>query len=359
MLKGWREIMPPHATRLYEIDLLRFIAAMAVFLYHCAFRGRFFNIYTIDYPDLAVFCKYGFLGVDFFFIISGFVILMSVQGKTPSSFVQSRCIRLFPAFWLAASLTALVCLFWGPDMFKPQLGQYLLNLTMLSGFLGVESIDGVYWTLFVEILFYIFVLIILLLKQLRHIVFYLSLWLIFSFISAIIYIPWIIQYVFILNWACYFVAGAVLFLIMKNGMNRQYAALLLSAYGIAIYRIPSRFDSLSTTYATNFSVLTGVLLVTGIFVVMTLVALRKIQLSKRKKLIAIFGSISYPVYLIHHNAGFVYMANMEPFMNKHVVLGTLFIIVMMTAYGITLYEKRMSSWMRNILQRSPKTLSVS
>ena len=64
--------------RFYEIDLLRFVAAFAVVLFHYTFRGAAGEAFTsVAYPELAGITKYGCLGVDLFFIISGFVILMT------------------------------------------------------------------------------------------------------------------------------------------------------------------------------------------------------------------------------------------------------------------------------------------
>ena len=66
--------------RVGELDLLRFLAALAVVLYHYTFRG-FSNgdMSTMPYPLLVPVTKYGSLGVELFFMISGFVILMSAS----------------------------------------------------------------------------------------------------------------------------------------------------------------------------------------------------------------------------------------------------------------------------------------
>ena len=59
--------------RFYEIDLLRFLAALAVVLYHYTFRGFAEGGYSpVEYPILGEFFKYGSYGVQLFFIISGF-----------------------------------------------------------------------------------------------------------------------------------------------------------------------------------------------------------------------------------------------------------------------------------------------
>jgi peptidoglycan/LPS O-acetylase OafA/YrhL len=83
---------PRQPTRYYEIDLLRFLAAAAVVLYHWAYRGYHErNLSPVDYPVLGQVCKYGYLGVELFFLISGYVILHSAQGKTLGQFLYLGC----------------------------------------------------------------------------------------------------------------------------------------------------------------------------------------------------------------------------------------------------------------------------
>jgi len=61
----------------FEIDLLRFLAAIAVLFYHYTFAGFEDNpnLVPVEYPFLAEFTRYSYLGVNLFFLISGFVIL--------------------------------------------------------------------------------------------------------------------------------------------------------------------------------------------------------------------------------------------------------------------------------------------
>ena len=65
-------------NRIYQIDLFRFIAAVCVVLYHYLFRGwAADNMSDLSFNKIGHFFKYGYLGVNLFFIISGFVIILS------------------------------------------------------------------------------------------------------------------------------------------------------------------------------------------------------------------------------------------------------------------------------------------
>ena len=97
--------------RANEIDLLRFLAALAVVLFHYAFRGYAAHSSSMPYPLLEAVAKYGSYGVELFFLISGFVILMSASGGSLKHFVISRIVRLYPAFWVCCTLTWVVLQF--------------------------------------------------------------------------------------------------------------------------------------------------------------------------------------------------------------------------------------------------------
>lgn len=98
---------------------------------------------------------HGHFGVELFFVVSGFVIFMSLgNARSATDFAVSRCARLFPAYWAAVLLTATTLASGGlPDRALTLLPT-LFNLTMLQEFFGIRHVDGVYWTLSRELVFY-------------------------------------------------------------------------------------------------------------------------------------------------------------------------------------------------------------
>ena len=96
--------------------------------------------------------NFGKIGVVIFFFISGMIIPRSLllnHSQTPvKSFIISRCFRLYPAYWTSAIIAAsFASTLWTK--------QFLVNLTMLQQFVGVENLIGVYWTLQIELVFYV------------------------------------------------------------------------------------------------------------------------------------------------------------------------------------------------------------
>lgn len=147
------------------LDLLRFMAATLVMAYHFGFwhvatsGGALNGALSADVTEWSTrLSHFGWVGVEIFFVISGFVIAYSAQDATARSFLRGRFLRLVPAVWICAPLTLLISVLalhadlWGT------LPNFLRSMTFFPMF---GQIDGVYWTLGIEIAFYTVVLILL------------------------------------------------------------------------------------------------------------------------------------------------------------------------------------------------------
>jgi peptidoglycan/LPS O-acetylase OafA/YrhL len=139
------------------LDVLRFAAAAMVTLFHLA-AGPSMPTSVIGhvigpsftYPELVIF-DFGWVGVEVFFVISGIVIASSAEQHSAAVFARSRVLRLAPAAWLCAPLSALAVLAYA--LVPPgDLGQRLAHALL---FVPVGPwVDEVYWTLGVELVFY-------------------------------------------------------------------------------------------------------------------------------------------------------------------------------------------------------------
>lgn len=159
-------------SRLQALDATRFAAALAVVLYHWTswHHGEWDGGDTVAleiWPVLGRLSSLGSLGVQLFFMVSGFVILLSALGRSPARYLGSRVGRLYPAYWVAVLLAGLLLFVLWPEAGEGRSPvQILTNLTMLQGALGggQPHLDGVYWTLWIELKFYATVLALLLLR---------------------------------------------------------------------------------------------------------------------------------------------------------------------------------------------------
>ncbi|PJI54488.1 hypothetical protein CTI14_14985, partial [Methylobacterium radiotolerans] len=128
--------------------------------------GRAFDS-AAAYPGLFAWTWFGWIGVELFFVISGFVIAYSAEHATARAFLRSRLLRLVPAVWICATLTALVSLAIGRMGSVPHVLRAYLDCVL---FVPVEPwLDGVYWTLGVEIAFYALVFALLRLGRFRSV----------------------------------------------------------------------------------------------------------------------------------------------------------------------------------------------
>lgn len=151
----------PAAGRLAYLDGLRGIAILAVIGFHYFTCFPDLVPYGGVWADVPVF-RWGHWGVQLFFAVSGFVILMTLERcQGPVEFAVRRLARLWPTLALCAVLSFLV-LSTVPNPWTPQAADFLPTLTFIDGTLwnklmpGLESrwIDVAYWSLFVEVRFY-------------------------------------------------------------------------------------------------------------------------------------------------------------------------------------------------------------
>jgi peptidoglycan/LPS O-acetylase OafA/YrhL len=103
---------------------------------------------------------FGWLGVSIFFLVSGFVITFVAQRETRTSFGVKRAFRILPPLW--ASIGLILLLDWiltaihvagSEGTFT--LGQVLRSMVLLNYFSSSATINGVGWTLAIEVVFYV------------------------------------------------------------------------------------------------------------------------------------------------------------------------------------------------------------
>ncbi len=336
--------------RFYEIDLLRFLAAFAVMLYHYTLRGwAADDMSVLQFPELGVIFQYGRLGVDLFFIISGFVILMTAMNKNHIEFVISRVARLYPAFWFCVTLTAVVILLIGGERYDVGFVQYLANLTMLHKFVGIPSIDGVYWSLVVELKFYFMVFLLIVFKQVHNMKYFLGLWLVIAVVLNFTGVVPILTAVFIPDWAAYFIAGATFYLIRKEGISLYYVVLIFVSYLLALDNAIEKVEPFYLKYSVQPSVEVIVGLITlfyGFFLALSM----NVTKFMNKPWFVYLGVMTYPLYLIHQNIGFMVFNVFHDSVNKYVLLGAVVLVMLVASYLISKYiESRGARALRGAL----------
>jgi peptidoglycan/LPS O-acetylase OafA/YrhL len=305
---------------------------------------------VMPYPLLAPVSKYGYFGVQLFFMISGFVILMSAANGSLRDFMISRFVRICPAFWACCTITFIVTLLIGAPRFTASISQYLANMTMLHGFVGFRSMDGVYWSLFVEFRFYTLIALILLIGKIQYAQTFIVMWLAAS-VGLEIYPVGKLRYLLIADYSEYFIAGATFFLIWSQGFTRTRAVILAVAWCLAVYKNMNSLQEFEEQFHTRIDSAVGTGLISLFFAVMLLIALRRTGAIGRGNWM-LAGVLTYPIYLLHQNIGFMVFNLGYQKMNVHVLFWSVVFASLFCAYMIHVHvEKRLSSRIKNALIR--------
>ncbi|MFT7304749.1 MAG: peptidoglycan/LPS O-acetylase OafA/YrhL [Candidatus Azotimanducaceae bacterium] len=343
--------------RFYEIDGLRFIAAILVVFYHYTFRGYAAdNMSVVPFEGISVLSRYGYLGVDLFFIISGFVILLSAQHGDSMRFIVSRIVRIYPAFWVGLTVTSIAMALYALPPFEITWSQWALNLPLIGSFLGVEYVDGVYWSLLVELKFYFLILLLLLFGQITRTEYFMGGWLLITAVLTFADGPGAAHFFFFPEWAHYFVAGAMFYTLRVNGFNLYRVTVLLGAFALSIYNVYSSIALTAGHYQAEFSTPIAIGFVTLFYAVFLLVSLNKTGWVNHPMLLPV-GALTYPLYLVHQNIGFIVINTLHESINKYVLLVLTIAIAIGLAWAINaVAEKRFGPILKSWLEIALKPL---
>ncbi|MEV0369870.1 acyltransferase [Streptomyces sp. NPDC050636] len=300
------------ASRLRALDGLRLLAALMVAAYHYAGRdGEISQAWggspAQQFPTASGLFAYGCLGVQIFFVISGFVICLSGWGRTLRAFVASRVSRLYPAYWAAILLvTAVFALPWvAYEALAPS--DVLTNLTMLQQPLGVDRVLGVCWTLWAEMRFYaLFALCVVLPGATRgRVVLFCAGWTLAAALAQAANEPFL-NVVLMPEYAPFFIGGVGLFLLHRYGSRDPVAwTIVLVSWLIGQHYSVVRLWHSESATGFSYRSSAGIIAVVTIgFALVAAVALGKLRWANWRWL-TVAGALTYPFYLVHEHLGWV------------------------------------------------------
>ncbi|KMS67404.1 acyltransferase [Streptomyces viridochromogenes] len=301
----------PRETRLRALDGLRLVAALMVAAYHYGGRdGEVSQAWgsspSLQFPTLHELFAYGCLGVQVFFVISGFVICMSGWGRSLRSFFASRAARLLPAYWAAIILVTAVFALPVVAYKAVSPSDALVNLTMLQQPLGVDRVLGVCWTLWAEIRFYaLFALCIVLPGATRRrVIMFCAFWTLGAAIAQAAQEP-LLDLVLMPEYAPYFIGGVGLYLVHRDRRDAYAWGIVVVSWLIgqhyAVDRLWHAPEVQAFSYRSSFGI---ILVVTLGFLAVTAIALGWLSWANWRWL-TVAGALTYPFYLVHEHLGWV------------------------------------------------------
>ncbi|AXG79499.1 acyltransferase family protein [Streptomyces paludis] len=311
--------------RLYAIDGIRLLAALMVAVHHYAGTRRVDQPGNLIWgrpasdimPTVFRFAAYGWIGVEIFFVISGFVICMSCWGRSPKQFFVSRVIRLYPAYWFAIVFTTSVLVAFPGVWDHLPTRDVLFNFTMLQSGSGVMNVDGVYWTLWAELRFYLlFLAVVRTGLTYRKVVVFCCVWGAAAMIAPIAKLP-LLELVANPEGAWYFIAGLVLYLMHRFGQNLLLWGILAMAWLMGQRELGIRIDEVE-----HVSSWRGAVLIFTVFL-LTMVAIALGATDRiRWKWLVTAGAMTYPLYLMHYAAGTTVIHYLRNTMDPRLLVAT-------------------------------------
>ncbi|HTL58626.1 MAG TPA: acyltransferase [Candidatus Limnocylindrales bacterium] len=343
--------------RFPELDLLRFLAACAVMLFHYTFRASLDHAWSGSFPVLSQISKYGYLGVHLFFLLSGFVILLTASHKDAVGFCFARMIRLYPAYWICVTLSTLT-IFLAHKSHSITLPQYLTNLSLLQSFVGIRDISGVYWTLAMELKFYFLIFLILLLRQISRIRYWLGIWLVASLVLSLQPPHGIARFFLFPEWSSYFIAGAMFYLIHREGPSAYKLAIILGCYGLslgyALNLLPTAAGHGS--FEVNFPVVIGAI---GLFYLVFLALALKPRAEPHSNSFYRIGLLTYPLYLLHQDIGYLLLHLAPSGLNRFLVLSLVSAVAIGLASLILIPERWIARRLKAFLARLQRSAAYA
>ncbi|MFT3928108.1 MAG: acyltransferase [Myxococcales bacterium] len=304
----------PGTTHYRFIDGLRGLAALMVVLFHARAGHHVTSLSALLPAGVRWVFEHGNSGVFVFFVISGFVIANALipQQVTPRAagfFLLRRTVRLDPPYWasilLVVMFAALSAKFVGGAMFSPPSARDLmLHAAYLPGLMQTDFIADTYWTLCVEIQFYLaFALLMVLVTRLaermdkeRALDFVLWPSVLLANLWALEAAPFQTPGLFFGHWHL-FLSGVLVWRAVTRATLGDYVPTVAAVFDLAVL-------SGAAIHSESIPLAVGTL--TGA-VVLAVGLLGKLRSWLSARPFQLLGAISYSLYLVHNplsGAGF-------------------------------------------------------
>lgn len=350
------------------VDILRFGAAIMVMAYHLGFKAwsldNYFLHEELRAPDILWHWSddtwFGWVGVQIFFVISGFVIAFSSENSDPVKFIIGRVTRLVPVMWIGATVCLAIALYW-QVLSVPS--AFLLYLKSIAFFPFGPWIAGQIWTLPIEIMFYGLILVLLVTRCFHRVewvclalagfsaTYWVSIWAgLYTDTTARL------TQLFLLQHGCYFALGTALWLLKRRGINLVNLALLIVSIAPTWLQIKTSLVWEKPGFGFEGWPLVPYLVWMGAMLLMAASIYWNETLSRwlspMRSLVIALGRITYPLYLVHfHVGGAVMILSYDAGLSPEVSILLAFTASLAAAHTIAAWmEKPIASMLSELLR---------
>ena len=295
------------AERRLSLDLLRFVAALSVVAFHFLFRLDAAVVPGAPlFPEIGVGFFHASVGLAVFFAISGYVITGSAVGRTAPRFLVDRAARLWPAFAISATLTAIAMLAFGPPEFQPTAAQWLANLTMLAPMFGQPFLDGAYWSIVYELVFYGWMAVLIATGRFeRWLLPVMVGWMAIALANELGPQSGAVRRLFLTDYAPWFAVGVLL---RAEERRRDLASRLALALALAGTVVATHLNTLAQAADYGVPADPATAQLANAVGMAIFAAAARLPLAERAGLPAglclALGALTYPLYLLHQHIGY-------------------------------------------------------
>ncbi len=347
------ELVALKRKRLDYIDLLRVLAICGVisfhFLYSAIARGRTPNV---SFSPISEWAKYGYLGVELFFMISGFVMAQSVRDLTFRQFISKRFLRLYPTYWLALLIIFAISSFGFWKKPGPGAQELYFNLTMFPTALGSSWLDAAHWFMARQLQFYLAISLILLLRLGKYLNTIFVSWAVIACAWYFLGLPtfhiWYLNGFFAL-----ITGGAIINIIREFGFTPFRILGLIASYLWAIDSRMAKTRWLNENRGPGHSALIIVLVISAVFILMSLTWNAHVSNFPIRGA-AFAGTLSYPIYLVHDHIGGLAIAQFGTDTNKYYLYIIVVLFAILLGYSLLKIERKIMSLFSHKSRRMQK-----
>jgi peptidoglycan/LPS O-acetylase OafA/YrhL len=330
-------------ARVQALDLLRLAAVLGVLLFHYGFRGPTTGSTTqVALPGLAAFARYGFLGVPIFFIISGFVIAYSAEGRTATDFAIARIARIYPGFLFCMTITFLAILVFGAPTFDTGLAHWAANLVIAAPALRQPYMDSAYWSLIYEITFYAWVAILIVADLFRCRIDAIVLtWLLISMLNELVLDSYLLRKVILTDASGFFATGLLIYQLYLGRRDAVLQTLLATSVACAVFQAVHNLAWLRDRTGSEFDDwIVATICLASIVVIIWATRIKKLPLHSGLVLAA--GGLTYPLYLLHQYLGYVVLNRIGPLEHPTVLVALILLAIAILSWAMWRYVERPS-----------------
>lgn len=302
-------------SRIKFLDGFRGLAILLVVLFHA--YSRWVTVLPLGkgLSEFFVF-KQGYLGVQLFFLISGFVILMTLEkSENFLQFIKKRWLRLFPGMLIVTVFIFITSPFLPerpagiPGVSSVLPGLLFIEPNWIHKLVGLDIpvMEGAFWSLYVEVKFYIiFGLLYFYFGRKGALIGIISCYFIWLGIRIMLFTR-VTPLDFYLH-----ISGDILSFIYFGWFGSGALAYLFFTSKNVIYLFFALGVGLLSVFSLNFhSAQTVIFIVVVLLLFLATIYFDSLKNIFANKVFIFFGFISYPLYLIHENTMIALMIKLK------------------------------------------------